>query len=113
MAKLELTLHSKKGETHYKEDHVPGQKLLDYWNLTVALEENTEQLSLSELFLKRVEFAASLFTHEDVTTEAILTGVKAWELIDVVNNIINTAMGVETDDPKPSDLVLEKGETVS
>lgn len=106
--KLELTLFDKDGNpVTYSQDRVPGQKLLDYWEMMTDIEENIGQYSLPDIVGKKAEFVANLFDHKNVTGEAIITGLNAWNLIETIESIINKATGIEGDDPKLPELVQE------
>lgn len=101
MAKLELTLHGKDGyQKVVKEDYVSGQKLLDYLKMLEEVQKKGAKMTPIDFIVKKVEFLASLFTAEKVTAEDILTGVPSWELVSVVDDLLDKAMGAKGDDPK-------------
>lgn len=109
MAKLELTLYDKSGDMRIvKENYVSGQKLLDYLKLLDEIQKKGNKMSTTEYIVKKVEFVASLFTSENVTPEDILTGVRSWELMEVVEELLDKAMGAKGDDPKPNNSLSEK-----
>ncbi|WP_394326218.1 phage tail assembly chaperone G, partial [Lactococcus lactis] len=41
MAKLEITLHQKGGDVTYKQNHITGQKYLDFWNIQEKIEKES------------------------------------------------------------------------
>ena len=111
MKKLELILKNKEGyEKNFVQEHVSGQKLFDYWELMADIENKIEELTIPDIFLKKVEFVASLFADEEVNAKAIINGIASWDLVETVDRIIDQAMGVETDNPKGSDSVLLNAE---
>ena len=114
MAKLELTLYREGGFSHtVKEDYISGQKFIDYLNFLNDIDKNATEWGYIEVFVKKVEFLASLFTTEKVTSEDIIQGVRSWELVDTVDQLLATAMGVKDEDPKLDDSVLQKLESVT
>lgn len=113
MAKLELTLYGKKGfQKTVTEDYVSGQKLLDYLKLLEEVQQS-ESITPIEFLEKKIEFVAGLFTSEKVTPVDILKGVRSWELVEVIDGLLNRAMGAkESDDPKPVNSLSETLENV-
>lgn len=108
MAKLELTLIDDNGQKkYYQEDHVSGQKLLDYWNLHAELDDDAGTLKLSEVLTRRVEFVAGLFSDSAVTPESFLNGVDAWELMDTLDRIELSLIGADSSDPKKEQSQLD------
>ena len=108
MAKLSLTLHGENGfKKTITEDYVSGQKFLDYLKLMDELGKN-KKLSVPEFLIKKIQFVASLFTATPVTPEEIIQGVNSWELVKVIDELIDTAMGAKGEDPKQEGSLLEK-----
>lgn len=103
MKKLKLTLYGEKGFSKtYEQEHVSGQKVFDYWDMLVKFEK-TENVTPIEILKTKIEFVASLFDDPEVTTDTIIAGVDSWDLINVVDNLINTAVGGDGEDPKPEE----------
>lgn len=99
MARLELTLFNNEGEaTTYRQNHVSGQKLLDFWNLQIEMEKNSKKYTIVQMIEKKAEYVASLFQHSDVTAESIIHGVDSWNLLDTLDLLISKAIGVDTED---------------
>ncbi|MGV8956329.1 phage tail assembly chaperone G [Lactococcus lactis] len=76
MAKLEITLHEKGGDVTYKQNHVSGQKFLDYLELEAELEQGT--LTVVQAIEKRLEYVASLFSDDGLTAQQIIEGLDPW-----------------------------------
>ncbi|XHB95495.1 hypothetical protein AAFF39_03690 [Lactococcus garvieae] len=100
MKKLELTLLLEGGEVTYSEDHVSGQKLLDYWNMQIDFENNAKKYTVVEVIEKRLGFIASLFSNENVTPENILKGTAPWNLMNLLDELTGVVIGVTEDDSK-------------
>ena len=49
MTKLSITLRDKDGEFTVTQEHVSGQKLLDYWDMAVEIEKNVDKMSISDV----------------------------------------------------------------
>lgn len=98
MAKLEINLHEAGGDVIIKQEHVSGQKYLDFWNMQEELEKGksnrVEQIS------KQLEYIASLFNDKDITAERILKGLDPWEIEGTINTIVSKVLGIEGKDEK-------------
>lgn len=99
MSKLKINLHTKPGVT-FEEEHVSGQKYLDFWTMKADLEENQDKYSVVDIIEKRLEFTASLFSSDEITAESILSGTNPWDLMPLLNNIENIIIGVDENDSK-------------
>lgn len=95
MAKLSIDLLDKDGKFTITQEHVSGQKLLDYWDMAVEIEENAEKLSISDIYKKRIDFIAGLFDSPKVTTKTILASVPSWELQDFIKDVFETITGTK------------------
>lgn len=93
MTKLSITLRDKDGEFTVTQEHVSGQKLLDYWDMAVEIEKNVDKMSISDVYKKRINFIASLFDSSKVTEESILASVPAWELQNFIKDVFETITG--------------------
>ncbi|HFR4576463.1 TPA: hypothetical protein ACHWJ6_000804 [Streptococcus suis] len=112
MSKLKLTLYGENGyQKVVTENYVSGQKLLDYLKLLDDFEKSGKKLSTADYIVRKIEFVSSLFTTEKVTPEEILKGVRSWELVDVIDDILNVAMGAKGEDPKPESSRSERLES--
>lgn len=98
MAKLQITLHENNGDVTYKQNHVSGQRYLDFWVLQEKIEK--EQLSNVEAIELRLEYIASLFPDDDLTAEQILQGLDPWEIEETVLRLNNAVLGIEESDEK-------------
>ncbi len=102
MAKLELVLHTKKGDVTYVEHHVSGQKYLDL--LTMQSEfQKQGSVEIKEIIEKRLEFTASLFSDAQVTATSILEGTDPWDLIPMLDRIQGVITGSEETDEKKAE----------
>ncbi|MCH1723571.1 phage tail assembly chaperone G [Lactococcus formosensis] len=99
MSKLKISLHTKPGVT-FEEEHVSGQKYLDFWTMKSDLEENQEKYSIVDIIEKRLEFTASLFSSSEITPETILAGTNPWDLMPLLNNIENIIIGTDDNESK-------------
>ena len=101
MTELKIVLKDDKGSpTTYTQEHVPGTKYLAYWDMMIEIDK--EQMLINEAVAKRVQFVADLFDSESVTAERILNEIDAWDLLDTLDEIIDTMQGLRKDsDPKP------------
>lgn len=99
MAKLKIILHSKPGVT-FEEEHVSGQKYLDFWTMKADLEENQDKYSVVDIIKKRLDFTASLFSSDEITAEAILGGTNPWDLMPLLNSIENIILGEDDNESK-------------
>lgn len=95
MAKLEITLHSKDGDVTYTEEHVSGQKYLDYLTMLDDFSKQSTELTGVEVIKKRLEFVSGLFSNKSLTPEAILMGTDPWDLNPTLDRITNVILGVE------------------
>ncbi|MEY8515180.1 MULTISPECIES: phage tail assembly chaperone G [Lactococcus] len=93
MAKLEITLHEKGGDVTYKQNHVSGQKFLDYLELEAELEQG--HLTVVQAIEKRLEYVASLFSDEGLTAQQIIEGLDPWEVSTTLGKITDTILGIE------------------
>lgn len=93
MAKLEITLHEKGGDVTYKQNHVSGQKFLDYLELEIELEQGT--LTVVQAIEKRLEYVASLFSDDGLTAQQIIEGLDPWEVSTTLGKITDTILGIE------------------
>ena len=93
MAKLEITLHEKGGDVTYKQNHVSGQKFLDYLELEIELEQGT--LTVVQAIEKRLEYLASLFSDDGLTAQQIIEGLDPWEVSTTLGKITDTILGIE------------------
>ena len=98
MAKLEITLHEKDGDVTYKQNHITGQKFLDFWELQEKIEKGN--LTTAEIIALRVEFIAGLFPNDKLTAEQVLQGLDPWELSNTINRLNNIILGNEESDEK-------------
>lgn len=98
MAKLEIILHEQGGDVTYKQNHVSGQKYLDFWELQEKIEVGN--LSAVEIITLRLEFIAGLFLDDKLTAKQVLNGLDPWELEDTINRINNIVLGVDQDTEK-------------
>ncbi len=98
MAKLQITLHENNGDVTYKQNHVSGQRYLDFWVLQEKIEK--EQLSNVEAIELRLEYIASLFPDDGLTAEQILQGLDPWEIEETVLRLNNAVLGIEESDEK-------------
>lgn len=99
MAKLEIVLHTKKGDVTYAEHHVSGQKYLDLLTMQSSFSKKTS-IEAGEVIKKRLEFTASLFSDAQVTATSILEGTDPWDLIPMLDRIQSTVVGSEETDEK-------------
>lgn len=88
MTKLSITLRDKDGEFTVTQEHVSGQKLLDYWDMAVEIEKNVDNMSISDVYKKRINFIAGLFDSSKVTEESILASVPAWGLQNFIKDVL-------------------------
>lgn len=93
MAKLEITLHEKGGDVTYKQNHISGQKYLDYWNMQEKLED--EKLSAMQIITLRLEYMASLFPESHLTAEQVLKGLDPWEIEKTFSRLTGIVLGRE------------------
>ncbi|MGV8956928.1 phage tail assembly chaperone G [Lactococcus lactis] len=93
MAKLEITLHEKGGDVTYKQNHVSGQKFLDYLELEAELEQGT--LTVVQAIEKRLEYVASLFSDDGLTAQQIIEGLDPWEVSTTLGKITDIILGIE------------------
>lgn len=107
MAKLELKLHTEKGDATYTEDHVSGQKYLDLLTLITDLDSKMGKITQVESIEAQVNFIAGLFSHQDVTPEAILKGVDAWDLMATIERFMGIILGTKSGDQKKEQPALE------
>lgn len=100
MARLEIILHEKGGDVTYKQNHITGQKFLDFWDIQEKIEKG--DLSTSEIISLRVEFIAGLFPDEKLTAEQVLRGLDPWELNATISRINGVVLGNDegTDEKK-------------
>lgn len=98
MAKLEITLHEKDGDVTYKQNHITGQKFLDFWELQEKIEKGN--LTGVEIITLRVEFIAGLFPNDKLTAEQVLQGLDPWELKNTIQRLNNIILGNEESDEK-------------
>lgn len=100
MAKLEITLHEKGGDVTYRQNHITGQKYLDFWSLQEKIEK--ESLDNAEVIALRIDYIASLFPDEKLTAEQVLRGLDPWELDKTISRLIGVVLGndEETDAKK-------------
>lgn len=98
MAKLEIILHEKGGDVTYKQNHVSGQKYLDFWELQEKIEAGN--LTTVEIITSRLEFIAGLFSDDKLTPEQVLKGLDPWELDETINRLNNIVLGVDQDAEK-------------
>jgi hypothetical protein len=98
MAKLEITLHQKGGDVTYKQNHITGQKYLDFWNIQEKIEK--ESLNNVEIIALRLEYIASLFPDDKLTKEQVLKGLDPWELDATISRLISVVLGNEESDEK-------------
>ncbi|AUJ29632.1 MAG: hypothetical protein LKJ22_01020 [Liquorilactobacillus nagelii] len=91
MARLEIKIRNKNGEyKKYEQNWVPTRKMLE------ALDIGHENYpDLKELNEKQAEFIASVFDEKEVTKDAILDGVAAWEFAPFVDEFLNKLLGVD------------------
>ena len=100
MAKLEITLHTKDGDVTYKQEHISGQKLIDYLKMESDI-ESAKGLSLADNIEKRVTFIAGLFPDSaGVTPETVINGLDAWEIYGTINKLFRVINGEEDDNSK-------------
>lgn len=93
MAKLEITLHEKDGDVTYKQNHVSGQKYLDFWNLQEKIEKG--QLSAVQSIEQKIEYVSGLFTDDKLTAKQILAGLDPWEISKTIERITNIVLGLD------------------
>ncbi|WP_270345243.1 phage tail assembly chaperone G [Lactococcus petauri] len=98
MAKLEIILHEKGGDVTYKQNHVSGQKYLDFWELQEKIEAGN--LTTVEVITLRLEFIAGLFSDDKLTAEEVLRGLDPWELDETINRLNSIVLGVDQDTEK-------------
>ncbi|MCG3096714.1 hypothetical protein L8T26_05105 [Lactococcus petauri] len=98
MAKLEIILHEKGGDVTYKQNHVSGQKYLDFWELQEKIEAGN--LTTVEIITLRLEFVAGLFSDDKLTPEQVLRGLDPWELDETINRLNSIVLGVDQDTEK-------------
>lgn len=99
MAKLEIVLHTKKGDVTYGEHHISGQKYLDLLTMQSLFSKDTS-MEVSEVIQKRLEFTASLFSDPQVTADSILEGTDPWDLMPMLDRIQRVVVGSEETDEK-------------
>lgn len=99
MPKLKITLHTKPGVT-FEEEHVSGQKYLDFWNMKADFEDNQDKYSVVDIIEKRLEFTANLFSSDEITADSILKGTNPWDLMPLLNSIENIIIGAEDNESK-------------
>lgn len=91
MARLEIKIRQKDGEyKKYEQNWVPTRKLLEA--LDIGPETYPEMKEMNE---KQAEFIASVFDEKEVTKDAILDGVAAWEFAPFVDEFLNKLLGVD------------------
>ena len=98
MAKLEITLHEKDGDVTYKQNHITGQKFLDFWELQEKIEKGN--LTTADIIALRVEFIAGLFPNDKLTAEQVLQGLDPWELNKTIQHLSDVILGNEESDEK-------------
>ncbi|RDG21646.1 phage tail assembly chaperone G [Lactococcus cremoris] len=98
MAKLEITLHEKDGDVTYKQNHITGQKYLDFWELQEKIEKGN--LTSVEIITSRIEFIAGLFPNDKLTAEQVLQGLDPWELKETIQRLDDVILGNEESDEK-------------
>ncbi|WMX71748.1 phage tail assembly chaperone G [Lactococcus cremoris] len=98
MAKLEIILHEKDGDVTYKQNHITGQKFLDFWELQEKIEKGN--LTNVEIITLRVEFIAGLFPNDKLTAEQVLRGLDPWELNNTIQRLDSVILGNEESDEK-------------
>ena len=98
MAKLEIILHEKDGDVTYKQNHITGQKYLDFWELQEKIEKGN--LTSAEIITSRIEFIAGLFPNDKLTPEQVLQGLDPWELKETIQRLDDVILGNEESDEK-------------
>ena len=95
---LKITLRTSDGsKKHYEQDFVPLSKLISLLKLTP---ENYPDLTQSDWLEKNAELVANCFDNPEVTKNAILKGVAAWEADAFFDGFTQQMLGV---DPKKAE----------
>ncbi|MFT9004999.1 MAG: hypothetical protein ABF991_09855 [Liquorilactobacillus hordei] len=91
MARLEIKIRQKNGEyKKYEQNWVPTRKLLEA--LDIGPDTYPEMKEMNE---KQAEFIASVFDDKEVTKDAILDGIAAWEFAPFIDGFLDKLMGVD------------------
>lgn len=91
MSKVRIKLRGKDGKLHvYEQMWVSTRKLLEAMEIT-----RDNYPSERELNQKQVEFIASVFDQKEITPDAILDGVAAWDFNKFVDNFLDQLLGVD------------------
>ena len=91
MARLEIKIRQKNGEyKKYEQNWVPTRKLLEA--LDIGPDTYPEMKEMNE---KQAEFIASVFDDKEVTKDAILDGIAAWEFAPFIDVFLAKLMGVD------------------
>lgn len=100
MKEIRLELKNEKGQTDtFIQKNIPMQKLIE----AVELQDDFEQRKIKtnvDGVLRKIDFVASCFEDERVTTEAILKGLDARQFEEVIEGVINIVMGIDTESKK-------------
>lgn len=102
---LRLELRNKKGETVvHKQEFVSGRRVRVALEMQDEFERNME-LTHTQTLDKLVEFVAGTFDDKAVTEDAILDGIEADELFEVLNGVVDQVMGKKKE---PKEVVAQE-----